>query len=292
MPVTIIADLGINHNGDLELLKNMALAATMAGADFVKIQKRCIDLCYTDEELSRLCPSPWGVTVYDKVAGRELSLEDVEKFDFFCRKHGFEWFASCFDLRSFDLISRRFPELRVNKVPSCMATYGRSAFLKDVAAQKKQTLVSTGLCRDWDEVDAVLTIFELAKCPYIVNHCVALYPCPTERLNLNAIKEMRLRYYDHPEFPHCVGVGYSGHEVGLLPSVVAAQMGATCIERHFTLDRSMYGGDQAASVEPQGFQRMVRDIRALDAMRGSGDKFLVGDEKNPISRFEENLDGS
>lgn len=281
--VKVIAELGINFNGNLEILKHMALAAKLAGADYVKIQKREIDYCYSPKQLAEACDSPWGTTIRDKVKGRELSWEQLSEFDEYCVKNEIAWFASAFDLFSLHKLNADYPDMSFNKVPSAMAV--NTEYLVEVAKLKRSTLISTGLCCDLAEVREVSDIFESQKCIYFINHCVALYPCPPERLNLKLITQYTVEFSSRP---WCRGIGYSGHEVGLLPSVIAAHLGAVFIERHFTLDRSMYGADQAASVEPQGFRRLVRDIRELDAIMGDGLKRLHGDEKNPVTFWRTN----
>lgn len=281
MSVEIIAELGINHNGNLEVLKAMALAAHEAGADYVKIQKRDIDLCYSEKELRASCESPWGSTVEDKVRGRELSWDDVSRFDEYCKKHGIKWFASAFDRRSLEELNIRFPDMPYNKIPSAMAKW--RDFVRQAAEYKKPLLISTGLCASMFDVMEIATIPQEVGCDFVLNHCIAVYPAPIERLNLRVIENFIHTF--GASWSRCLGVGYSGHEVGLMPSVVAVVLGARWVERHFTLDRSWYGADQAASVEPQGFSRLVRDIRQVETILGDGYLRLYGDEKIPV-RFE------
>ena len=280
---TIIAELGINHNGSLDTLIKMANAAKKAGADFVKIQKRTIDWCYTPMEMDKPCKSIWGDTIGDKVKGRELSWESIDKFVAYCEFHDISWFSSCFDMRSLEILNERY-NVKYNKVPSALTC--REKFLKKIASYRIPTLISTGLCGSYSEIEKIGWLFEDAGCPFIFNHCVALYPAPVERLNLSIIKHMKVAL-PTDQWSFFLGVGYSGHEVGILPSVIAASMGAKWIERHFTLDRAMYGADQAASMEPQGFERMVRDIRLLDKIEGFPAKSLQGDEKNPVTFWRE-----
>jgi N-acetylneuraminate synthase len=273
----IIAEIGINHNGDVALAKKLALMAKECGCDFVKLQKRTIDWCYSEDQLSQACESPWGTTIRDKVVGRELSWDQIEEFDRYCKHIEMPWFASCFDLNSLHELHNRYPKRLFNKIPSCMAD--REKFLDVIADQKLPVIVSPGLINDvrLDEITGFLTERE---CLFIVNHCVSLYPCPPERLNLRSIKWLMKKYSANP---HCIGIGYSGHEVGLLPSIIAASIGAMFVERHVTLDRTMYGSDQAASVERQGLERMVRDIRSLKNIMGVEGRELHGDEKNPVT---------
>ena len=275
----IIAELGINHLGDIEIAKRMICSAKDAGADYVKFQKRDVDWCYTSEELKNSCESPWGTTVEDKVRGRELNWDQFKEIDRFCRNLCIDWSASCFDLKSLNDLESLFPYRPWNKVPSAMAVH--QEFIESVARYKRLALVSIGLCTD-KQVESISDTFERHGCDYVFLHTTALYPCPLDRLNLSVIPVLVEAFH---EKKHCVGVGYSGHEVGVMPSVMACGMGAMWIERHFTLDRSMYGADQAASLEPEGLKRLVRDIRSLSSIRGDGVRRLLGDEKNPVRYF-------
>lgn len=276
----IVAEIGINHNGDLDLAKRLICSAKECGADYVKLQKRNIRSCYTEEELQKPCESIWGHTILDKVKGRELNWDQYKEIDDLCSEIGIEWSASCFDLyslRNFEVI---FPNRPWNKIPSAMAIHPQ--FVKEVASFKRLTLISIGLCSD-EQVEEISRIFESARCEYVFMHTVSLYPCPLDRLNLAAIPVLAHAFHDHE---YCMGVGYSGHEVGVMPSVMACGMGAMWVERHISLDRSMYGSDQAASLEPPGLERLVRDIRALSKIRGDGVRRLYGDEKNPVKFFK------
>lgn len=282
----VIAELGINHNGKLDLACHMATMAKECGVDAVKLQLRDIESCYSEEDLARTCDSPWGSTIGDKVRGRELSWGDIDTFNIHCRNLNLAWFASCFDLISLRNLHDKFPKRPFNKVPSGMAIPERSSFLEEVAKQKLITLISTGLCGSIEDVHCIAKIFEVACCPYVINHCVALYPCPDNRLNLNLIETYKKEFHNM-NWPHCRGIGYSGHERGIMPSSIAASLGAKFVERHITLDRSMYGADQAASLEAAGLRRLVRDVKLIDHILGSRIKALVGDEKQPVKKFVE-----
>jgi len=284
MTVKVIAEIGINHNGNIQTAMTMAEIAKACGADFVKLQKREIDWCYSEEQLNQPCDSQWGNTVRDKVVGRELSWNDIDKFQDYCKKIGIGWTASCFDLYSLRLLNENYYHIAFNKVPSCM--HKRPQFLKAVAQYQELTLISTGLCQDTTEIIDIATIFEKACCPYVINHCVALYPAPLERLHLNYIDRL-IQLFASGRYRYWRGIGYSGHEVSLTPSVIAAHCGATWIERHFTLDRSARGSDHAASVEPQGLKRMIRDIRMLPIIEGDVPRHLYGDEKDPVTFWRE-----
>jgi N-acetylneuraminate synthase len=274
--VKIIADAGINFNGDLDILKALALVAKNSGCDYIKIQKREPDWAYSSEELKKPCESPWGKTVGDKVRGRELDWIKVREFSDYCTSISLPWSSSCFDLCSLRELHRQYPDRPFNKIASAMAL--QKDFVTEVAEQRIPTLISAALCTD-AQLDGIVGIFERTHCVYVVNHCIGLYPCPPHRLNLMAVRLLAKKYHANR---FCAGVGYSGHETGVLPSVVAALLGATWIERHITLDRSMYGADQAASLEPTGIERLARDIRSIDQILGTGQRILMGDEKRPV----------
>lgn len=277
----IIAEIGINHCGDMRRAEMMICAAKSCGAHMVKFQKRDIDQCYDADELKKPCDSPWGSTVRDKVRGRELSWKDFERIDSICKSKRIGWSASCFDLKSLVDLERRFGEsIAFHKVPSCMSKHDE--FLKLVASFQRLTLVSCGLAQDMDEVCRVASHFEEARTPYVLNVTTSIYPCPPERCHLNRIKAFRNQFLRWREYRHCKAIGYSGHEVGVLPSVIAAHLGARYVERHFTLDRSWYGADQSASLEPEGLSRLCRDIALVDAICGETEISLEGDEKNPV----------
>jgi N-acetylneuraminate synthase len=278
----VIAEIGVNHNGIVDIAKQLIVAAKGADAWAVKFQKRDVDLCYADEELKRPCGSPWGTTVEDKVRGRELSWNEMDEIVDYCEKIDIAFACSCFDLRSLaELNSRYGPRIAFNKIPSAMAMHDE--FVRAVAGYRRLTFISTGLLNSFEQIRSQCTILEKEKCPYIINHCVALYPTPLDRLDLNIIKRLS-GMFPPPSF--CEGIGYSGHEVGVLPSVIAALLGAQYVERHVTINRTMYGADHAASLEPQGLWRLVRDIGTLDLIGGSFEKRLRGDEKNPVKRFD------
>lgn len=272
----IIAECGINHNGDIELAKRMISVAKDIGCDAVKFQKRTIDRCYTQQELGEPCESPWGRTRRDKLRGRELSPSEYHQIDQHCKKVKIEWSASAWDMES--LIFLDTFGLPWNKIASCMI--GNEAFVRNVAIRRRLTLVSTGHL-NWDGVKMIARLFDRSSCPFVLMHCVARYPCEPERLNLRCIQRMRRELLD--EFPHLRAVGYSGHEVGISTTIAAIALGATYIERHFTLDRTMYGADQAASVEPHGMRKIVQYARTVSKALGDGEKRLYGDEKQPIS---------
>lgn len=257
MSIFIIAEIGINHNGDVSIAKQLIDVAKDAGADAVKFQKRAIDLVYSKELLDSFRESPWGTTQRAQKEGLEFGLNQYRQIDAYCKKIGIEWFASAWDIESQKFL-RQF-ECKYNKIASAMIVY--DDLLKMVASEKKHTFISTGMTLS-AQIDRAVEIFRSQKCPFELMHCVSIYPMDDEEANLNCIKTLRERY-------NC-NVGYSGHEVGLAVSYAAAAFGITSLERHVTLDRAMYGSDQAASVEPMGFKALVGAVRKIEKALGNG----------------------
>jgi N-acetylneuraminate synthase len=255
--IFIIAEIGINHNGDLGIAKQLIDVAADAGANAVKFQKRTIDLVYTKEMLDSPRESPWGKTQREQKEGLEFGADDYAEIDRYCKEKGLAWFASAWDIESQKFL-RRF-DLPYNKIASAMIVY--EDLLKEVASEKKHTFISTGMSTA-KEIDRAVEIFTGAGCPFELMHCVSTYPMNDSDANLSRIQTLRDRYK--------VNVGYSGHEVGLTVSIAAAALGVTSLERHITLDRAMYGSDQAASVEPDGFRRLVRAVRTTEKAMGDG----------------------
>ena len=266
MSIFIIAEIGINHNGDLEIAKKLIDVAKVAGADAVKFQKRTVDIVYSQEMLDSPRESPWGTTQRDQKEGLEFGQEEYEEIDRYCKETGIEWFASAWDLESLDFLCQF--DLEYNKVASAMLS--NVCLLKEIANQNKYTFVSTGM-HTMDDIERAVGIFREAECEFELMHCNSTYPMSDEDANLNMIKTLRDRF-------NCK-VGYSGHEVGLTVSVAAAALGATSIERHITLDRAMYGSDQAASVETGGFIKLVRMIRIVEKAMGNGKKQITEKEE-------------
>ncbi len=261
MSIFIIAEVGINHNGDVEIAKQLIDVAKNAGADAVKFQKRTIDLVYTNELLDSPRKSPWGTTQREQKEGLEFGLEEYKEIDAYCKYIGLEWFASAWDLES-QIFLRQFA-CKYNKIASAMIVY--EDLLREVASEKKHTFISTGMT-EVKQVDRAVEIFRAADCPFELMHCVSTYPMEDEDANLSCIKVLRDRY-------QC-DVGYSGHEVGLAVSYAAAAVGITSLERHLTLDRAMYGSDQAASVEPAGFRQLVGAVRKIEKAMGNGERTM------------------
>jgi len=257
MSLYIIAEIGINHNGDVALAKKLIDNAKEAGADAVKFQKRTVDIVYSKEYLASSRDSPWGITQRDQKNGVELGLKEYQDIDSYCKKVNIEWFASAWDIESQHFL-KQF-NLKYNKIASAMIVY--EELLREVASEGKHTFISTGMSTG-DELDRTVDIFRTADCPFELMHCVSTYPMADEEANLNRIKTLRERY-------QC-DVGYSGHEVGLAVSYAAVALGITSLERHITLDRAMYGSDQAASVESSGFRQLVSAVRKIELAMGDG----------------------
>ena len=257
MSIFVTAEIGINHNGDLDIAKNLIDIAADAGADAVKFQKRDIEVVYSQELLDGPRESPWGTTQREQKAGLEFSQQDYAEIDRYCREKSIEWFASSWDMNSQKFL-RQF-DCKYNKVASAMIIWDN--LLKMIAEEGKHTFISTGMSTQADIENAV-KIFRDAKCPFELMHCVSTYPHSAKDANLACIKVLREHF-------GC-DVGYSGHEAGLAVSYGAAALGISSLERHITVSRAMYGSDQAASVEPAGFNTLVGSIRKIEAAMGDG----------------------
>ena len=270
MSIFITAEIGINHNGDLGITKELIDVAVDAGVDAVKFQKRTIDLVYTKEMLDGLRESPWGTTQREQKEGLEFGLEEYKEIDQYCKEKSIEWFASAWDLESQEFLQQF--DLKYNKIASAMIVY--EDLLKMVASEGKHTFISTGLCTI-EDIDMAVKIFNDYKCSFELMHCISTYPMKDEDANLRMIETLKNRY-------KC-DVGYSGHEVGLAVSYAAASLGITSLERHITLDRAMYGSDQSASVEPAGIKMLVGAVRKIEQAMGDGKKRIL-EEEVPIAR--------
>jgi N-acetylneuraminate synthase len=265
-PSYIVAEIGINHNGRLDLAKKLIDAAVESGCDAVKFQKRTVDLVYSAAELERPRESPFGRTNGDLKRGLEFGEDEYRAIDEYCREKPIDWFASCWDEESVDFIARFNPPCF--KIASASLT--DSALLRHHRRYKVPVLLSTGMST-LQQIDRAVEM--LGSDELVILHATSTYPSQLEELNLRVIDILKDRYG--------VPVGYSGHEVGLAPSVGAVALGACVIERHITLDRAMWGSDHAASVEPSGFRRLVKDIRALEICLGDGVK-RIWDSEVPI----------
>jgi N-acetylneuraminate synthase len=267
-PVMLIAEIGINHNGSLELAQRLIDAAAAAGCHAVKFQKRTVDVVYSRDELARPRESPFGTTNGDLKRGLEFGSAEYEAIDHACRRAGVLWFASCWDEASVDFIEAFDPPCYKIASP-CLTDH---ALLRRHRRTGKPLLVSTGMST-LEQIDAAVEQLDAAR--LVLMHCTSSYPAPAEELNLRMIPELHGRYG--------VPVGYSGHEVGLSTTVAAVALGACVVERHLTLDRAMWGSDHAASVEPEGFARLAKYVRAVERALGDGVK-RVYDSEVPAMR--------
>jgi N-acetylneuraminate synthase len=263
-PAYVIAEIGINHNGDLDLAKRLVDVAVVAGCDAVKFQKRTPELCVPPEQRDVLRETPWGVMTYLEYRHRiEFGADEYAEIDRYCRERSISWFTSPWDEPSVDFVERFDPVC--HKIASASLT--DHALLDHVAATGRPVILSTGMST-LDEIDAAVERFDRDR--LLLAHSTSTYPCPPEELNLRMIATLRERY-------GCP-VGYSGHEVGLQTTVAAVTLGACFVERHVTLDRAMWGSDQAASIEPGGLNRLVRDIRVVETALGTGEKQVYESE--------------
>jgi len=264
IPFTI-AEIGINHNGDLNLAKKLIDMAAAVGCSAVKFQKRDIDTVYTKEYLESPRQSPWGITQREQKEGLEFGKEEYDEIDSYCKERGILWTASSWDVKS-QMFIRNY-NVPFNKIASPMLTH--LDLLEAVASEKLHTFISTGMST-YDEIDVAVEIFKKHECPYTLLHCVSIYPCKDEDCNINLIKNIKDRY-------KCP-VGYSGHESGIIPSLLAVSIGAQAIERHITLDKNMYGSDQSASIEKDELKVLVSETRKIINTMGTGQKTFLNHE--------------
>jgi len=277
MPIFIIAEIGINHNGDMSICKDLIDVAVDAGCDAVKFQKRDIDQVYTQEFLDSPRESVWGTTQREQKAGLEFGADEFREIDQYCRGKGIEWFASAWDLNSQEFLQQF--DCKYNKVASAMIVH--HDLLKKIAAEGKHTFISTGMTT-YEDIQKAIDIFKAAGCPFELMHTVSTYPMKDEDANLNMINTLRDKF-------HC-DVGYSGHEVGLAVSYAAAALNITSLERHITMDRAMYGSDQSASVEPAGLRQLVGAVRKIEQAMGDGKKRIIDAETPIAKKLREHLD--
>jgi len=272
----ITAELGINHNGDIDIAKKLIDTAKIAGCDAVKFQKRTIEKVYSKEVLDSHRDSPWGTTTREQKNGLEFSKNEYDIIDNYCKTNEIDWYASAWDLESLEFLKHY--NLKYNKVASAMLT--NMELINKIAQEKKHTFISTGMST-LDQIKTAVDIFKKINCPFELQHSNSSYPMKIEEANLNCIKTLRNEF-------GCE-VGYSGHEsLGYLVCVTATVLGATSIERHITLDRALYGSDQSASLEPQGLKRLVKDIRRLDLIMGDGKK-VIWDSEIPVMKKLRNM---
>lgn len=269
--IKIISEIGINHNGDINLAKKMIEESKNAGADLVKFQKRDIESVYSKEILDQKRESPWGTTNREQKVGLEFGTKEYDEIDNFCKKISIKWFASAWDLKSLNFLKKY--DLKYNKIASAMIVDKK--FLEKVAEEKKYTFISTGMSNMQNIEDAV-AIFRKQNCPFELMHCISAYPFDDTKASLNLIKVLKETF-------ECK-VGYSGHEKGgLAISCAAAALGITSLERHFTTDRTMYGSDQSASLTAKGFKELVGSVRKIEkAMEGQKIKTVL-DIEEPVA---------
>ena len=265
-PCYVVAEIGINHNGDIDIAKKLIDVAISAGCNAVKFQKRTIEVVYTEEELTRPRENPFGPTNGDLKRGLEFGLEQYRVIDAYCRDKGIAWFASCWDEASVDFIDQFRPP--AYKIASASLT--DDALLSHTRAKGEPIILSTGMS-SLDQVDHAVKI--LGKKDLIILHSSSTYPAHYEELNLRVIPVLQHQF--------AVPIGYSGHETGIPSSVASVALGACMIERHLTLDRAMWGSDHAASLEPNGMTRLVRDIRLVETALGDGVKRVL-DRERPV----------
>ena len=275
--VLFTAEIGINHNGDIEIAKKLIEIAADAGCDAVKFQKRTVEKVYSKDILDTPRESLWGTTTREQKLGLEFEKNEYDIIDDFCKKKNILWYASAWDENSQKFLQNY--NLKYNKIASAMLTHHK--LLEIVANEKKHTFISTGMSTI-DQISSAVEIFKQNNCPFSLQHSNSSYPMKEEEANLKCIKTLQ------DEF-NC-DVGYSGHEVaGYLICVAAVVIGAASIERHITLDRSMYGSDQSASLEPVGLKRVVSDIRRIESIMGDGVKRIWPSELPVMKKLRNNF---
>jgi len=271
-PVYIIAEIGINHNGSLELAKKLIDGAVLAGCDAVKFQKRTPDLCVPPDQRDIKRDTPWGRITYIEYRHKvEFDFSEYEQIDDYCRRKKIDWFASPWDEVAVDFLEAFHPVMW--KIASASLT--DNLIINKMKKTGRPIMLSTGMS-SMEEVEEAVEL--IGKDNLLLAQSTSTYPCKLEELNLNVIKTYKEKYPDVP-------IGYSGHETGLAPTLAAVALGATFIERHITLDRAMWGTDQAASVEIVGLQRLVRDIRDIEKALGDGDKKVYESEFGNLKKL-------
>ena len=270
-PVYVVAEIGINHNGDLDAAKQLIDAAVAAGADAVKFQKRTPELCVPEDQRDKMRQTPWGYITYMEYRRRvEFGEDEYREIDRYCKEKGIAWFVSVWDEPSVDFIEGFDPACY--KVPSASLT--DHSLLQHLRAKGRPVILSTGMSTMEQIHESVQLI---GTEDLLITHATSTYPCEPEELNLRMVQTL-LDMYPCP-------IGYSGHEVGLVPTVAAVTLGACLVERHITLDRAMWGSDQAASVEPGGFRRLVKYIRVIERALGDGEKRVYESELSSLSKL-------
>lgn len=269
--IFLIAEIGINHNGDIDIAKQLIDEAVVAGFDAVKFQKRDINLVYSKEILDAPRESPWGTTTREQKNGLEFNFDDYKKIDNYCKLKKIDWFASAWDLNSLKFL--RFFNLKYNKIASAMIV--DKIFLNEVAKEKKYTFISTGMST-LENIEVAVNIFKKNNCPFELMHSVSTYPMAVEDANLLTINSLK-KYFN-------CKVGYSGHEDGVAVSLAAISLGISSLERHITLSRSMYGSDQAASLEPRGMRELVSSLKIMIKAFGQEKLGFVTAEEEKVAK--------
>lgn len=268
--IFLIGEIGINHNGSLKIAKELILFAKKIGFDAVKFQKRTPEITTPKDKMNKPRETPWGIMTYLEYKKKiEFGKKEFDEIDKFCKKLNIIWFASPWDIPSNNFLNKY--KLRYNKIASAMLT--NLTLLNAVAKQKRFTFISTGMSK-LSDVQTAIQIFKKHKCKFNLMHCVSAYPCSDENLNLKMIQVYKKKFK--------VDVGYSGHEKTVSPSLMAACLGATSIERHITLDRTMWGTDHAASLEKNGMKNLVNSIRRFEKIIGDGKKKFLQSEKDKL----------
>lgn len=278
-PCYIIAEIGINHNGSLETAKKLIDAAVEAKVDAVKFQKRTPEICVPKDQWEVIRDTPWGKMTYiDYKRKTEFGILEFSEIDLYCKEKGIDWFASAWDEQSVEFMETFEPVMY--KLASASLT--DDSLIRKICETGRPIMISTGMSRIDEIVFAVELIREYGDYPLMIAHSTSAYPCPPEQLNLKMVQTLKNLY---PEYI----IGYSGHETGLSTTVSAVALGAEFVERHFTLDRAMWGSDHAASVEPQGFVRLVKDIRDTELALGDGVKRVYESEVGPMKKLRVNI---
>ena len=267
----LIAEIGINHNGDINIAKKLIKNSKDCGFDAVKFQKRTLDIVYDQTTLDAPRQSPWGKTTREQKLGLEFEKTEYDEINDYCKEVDIEWFASAWDIKSLEFLNNY--NLKFNKIASAMIVDHK--FLNEVARQNKHTFISTGMSTK-EDIDNAVSIFKKNNCSYELMHCVSTYPMKVEDANLVTINQLKNEY-------NC-NVGYSGHENGVVVSLAAVMLGITSLERHITLDRTMYGSDQAASLELVGMKHLCESINKVLLAQGVPSLGKIIDDELPVAK--------
>ena len=267
----LIAEIGINHNGDINIAKKLIKNSKECGFDAVKFQKRTLDIVYDKKTLDTPRQSPWGETTREQKLGLEFERQEYDEIDIYCKEIDIEWFASAWDIKSLEFLDKYM--LKYNKIASAMIVDHH--FLNEVAKKNKHTFISTGMSTK-EDIDNAVNIFKKNNCSFELMHCVSTYPMKVEDANLITINQLKKEY-------NC-DVGYSGHENGVAVSLAAVMLNITSLERHITLDRTMYGSDQAASLELSGMKNLCESINKVVLAFGKPSLGKIIDDELPIAK--------